>query len=369
MKNNRHLYRHIQKAMLQLYPQKSLNGHQVRHLNTLIAMISGIVQGKSCQLEKIARKVPEKTQVESRIKRFSRVLKHETVSPAMYFLPFIESLLIGLARRGPITIAMDGSETGRKCMTLMVSVIYRKRAIPIAWLVKEGSKGHLAEEIHQQLLAEVSQILPAESQVIFLGDGEFDGINLQAALARLGWEYVVRTAKNAIVSEAEDEFSLKHVEITKGDLLELPDVALTRNRYGPVTVLIWWDKAYDKPIYLVTNMACIEEACFYYRRRFGIETFFSDQKSRGFNLQKSHQADTERLKRLLIPACLAYIWMIYLGETVENDKEVIKQIHRADRCDLSLFQVGLRYLEYLLNQGLNIPIKFILPRIMNSVRY
>ena len=115
-------------------------------------------------------------------------------------------------------------------------------------------------------------------------------------------------------------------------------------------------------------MACIEEACEYYRRRFRIETFFSDQKSRGFNLHKSHQANTERLKRLLIPACLAYIWMIFLGETVEKDKEVMKQIHRADRCDLSLFQIGLRYLEYLLNYGLSIPVSFMLPGIMKCVR-
>jgi hypothetical protein len=234
--------------------------------------------------------------------------------------------------------------------------------------VKKGSKGHLGEDVHLALLNEVSQILPEGCQIVFLGDGEFDGTDLQATLAKLGWEYVVRTAKNAIIFDDQDEFSLKDVAITRGELLEIADVELTRNQYGPVTVLIWWDKAYDKPIYLVTNMACIEEACACYRRRFRIETFFSDQKSRGFNLHKSHQAEPERLKRLLIPACLAYIWMIFLGETVEQDKEVMKQIHRADRCDLSLFQVGLRYLEYLLNYDLRIPVNFMLPGIMKCVR-
>jgi hypothetical protein len=38
-----------------------------------------------------------------------------------------------------------------------------------------------------------------------------------------------------------------------------------------------------------------------------IETFFSDQKSRGFNLHKSHVSDPARLARLLIAACLACI--------------------------------------------------------------
>jgi hypothetical protein len=34
---------------------------------------------------------------------------------------------------------------------------------------------------------------------------------------------------------------------------------------------------------------------------------FADQKSRGFHIHKSHIADPQRLSRLLIAACLAYI--------------------------------------------------------------
>jgi len=42
-----------------------------------------------------------------------------------------------------------------------------------------------------------------------------------------------------------------------------------------------------------------------------IEIFCSDQKSRGFHIHKSHISDPQRLSRLLIAACLAYIWIIY----------------------------------------------------------
>lgn len=33
-----------------------------------------------------------------------------------------------------------------------------------------------------------------------------------------------------------------------------------------------------------------------------------------------------------------------------------KQVHRTDRCDLSLFQLGLRLLNYLAVRGLPIPL-------------
>ncbi len=76
-----------------------------------------------------------------------------------------------------------------------------------------------------------------------------------------------------------------------------------------------------------------------------------------FHLHKSHISESARLSRLLMAACLAYIWIVYLGALCEQDGWVCI-IHRGDRCDLSLFQLGLRLLDYLLNEGCTIPIAF-----------
>ena len=104
-------------------------------------------------------------------------------------------------------------------------------------------------------------------------------------------------------------------------------------------------------------MSSAEEAIGYYEKRFRIETFFSDQKSRGFNLHKSRLEDRQRLCRLLIVCCLAYIWLVYLGSVCKQDGWQ-RIIHRGKRCDLSLFQLGLRLVEHFLNEGLTIPVQF-----------
>ena len=139
-----------------------------------------------------------------------------------------------------------------------------------------------------------------------------------------------------------------------------PQVLFTREEYGPVHVIAWWEIGYEEPIYLVTNVEKAHPACTYYRKRFRIETFFSDQKSRGFHLHKSHISDPQRLARLMIAACFAYIWIIYLGVICLQDGWK-NQIHRTDRCDLSLFQLGLDLLEYFLNENLPILVDFRLP--------
>ena len=81
----------------------------------------------------------------------------------------------------------------------MLSMQYRGRALPIGWLVVSGKKGHFAEEKQLRLLSAVQKLVPAGADVIFLGDGEFDGVELQEKLDECGWKYACRTASDTIL--------------------------------------------------------------------------------------------------------------------------------------------------------------------------
>ena len=63
----------------------------------------------------------------------------------------------------------------------------------------------------------------------------------------------------------------------------------------PISLFALWEQPYQEPIYLVTNMSDLDAAVAQYKKRGHIETFFSDQKSRGFNIDKSHLSDPVRL--------------------------------------------------------------------------
>ena len=56
-----------------------------RHLNTLAALISGIVGSKSSQLPSIATEVPDGAKPESRVKRFTRWLKNDGNKEEVYW--------------------------------------------------------------------------------------------------------------------------------------------------------------------------------------------------------------------------------------------------------------------------------------------
>lgn len=295
--------------------------------------------------------------------RFRRWLKNESIQAEIYFLPFVEHVIASLCHQ-TLTLVIDGSVVGQGCVCLMVSVIYKKRALPLMWVVRRGKKGHFQESMHIELIQAVHELIPAGSDVVCLGDGEFDGIQWLETLNQFGWHYACRTAKTVKCYEAGEEFTLLDITPAQGQCTGIADVQFTQKAYGPVLAVAWWERNCDQPIYLVSNFALPEEVCFWYRKRFRIETFFSDQKSRGFHLHKSHLDQPKRLCRLMMASCLAYIWIIYLGACVMHSPWQ-KRIHRADRCDLSLFQLGLRYLERLLRDGLKLPkVDLAMPQLM-----
>jgi len=240
MSDNLRRYRAIRNALTQAYPAQP-KGNVARHLQTLAALISGIVGSKSTQLPTIATKVPDGTKPESRVKRFARWIDNERILEEMYFLPYAESLLTHLALE-TLVLVMDGSVVGRGCAALMIHVIYKGRALPLAWRVRQGPKGHFPEDLHIALVELIQACLPEGTQVVFLGDGEFDGTALQATLNEAGWFYACRTAQSTVATWEGETFRLDTLGACSkpGTLIALQEVKFTRDAYGPVMVLSCW---------------------------------------------------------------------------------------------------------------------------------
>src|SRR5437764_1590380 len=171
MSDNLRRYRAIRDALTQCYPGQP-SGTVARHLITLAGLISGIVASKRTQLPHIAAKVPDGTKPESRVKRFARWVDNTTVTEEVYFLPYATLLLAQLAIQ-TLVLILDGSVVGRGCVALMLHVVYKGRALPLAWRVCQGPKGHFPEDLHIALVELVSGLIPEGAQVVLLGDGEF----------------------------------------------------------------------------------------------------------------------------------------------------------------------------------------------------
>src|SRR5712691_10424771 len=158
MRDNLRRYRAIRDALTQWYPGQP-TGTVARHLTTLAALISGIVGSKSTQLPQIATHVPDGTKPESRGKRFARWVSNDRITEDVYFVPYAKVLLAQLALQ-TLVLVIDGSVVGRGCVALMLHVVYKGRALPLAWLVRQGKKGHFPEDLHIALVKQVHKLIP-----------------------------------------------------------------------------------------------------------------------------------------------------------------------------------------------------------------
>jgi hypothetical protein len=296
------------------------------------------------------------------VKLIHRFIKNPHLSYETHFVPFIEVVIASLGLN-EFRLSIDSSQVGRGCLVLVIGLVYKKRVIPLAWMVYKGVKGHSSVEKQLDLLNQVLALLPEDASVILTGDAEFDGTGVVEWLkAQPHWHYALRTAKNIIV-RAETETvgqTLEALAPPAGQDKFLAGVFFTHQDVGPVNIAIIWHAAAHQHLYLVTDAETLPQAQSWYRRRFKIETLFSDTKSRGFGLDKSGIRHPERLARFVMAVFLAYIWLIYLGALVICQGQ-LGLIARTDRFVNSLCQLGRAYLDRLLEEGWEIPVSVALP--------
>jgi len=310
MNDCRAVYRKVNHFVQCLYPGQ-LTGNLHRNMNTLSAMITGIILGKETQLPLIALNVPEEIKVPSTEKRFKRLLINEKITEQTYFLPFIQSVLINLGLEEMI-LAIDGSLVGRGCICLMISLIYKGRALPLVFTVVRGNKGHLPEDTHVELANKLRPLIPESTQqVIFLGDGEFDGTSLQKTLSSFGWKYVSRTSSNITVYVDDEPFQIEMLAamLPKGHCKGLRNCQITHKKYGPVTVGAWWGDDLRAPVFGDQFFICVESVRLLCNALYDRNVFQRSEKPRIQHRQESS----------VLPAALksAYVCQLF-GISVDH---------------------------------------------------
>ena len=132
---------------------------------------------------------------------------------------------------------------------------------------------------------------------------------------------------------------------------------LTYKHAYQTNLLAYWKAGEEEPWLLATNLPSDQMAQKAYGRRMWIEEMFGDMKGHGFDLEASRLTSFLRLSRLTLAVALLYVWMIATGaKVIKNGLRSL--VDRADRRDLSIFQIGLRYVDRLITNAKTVPVSF-----------
>jgi hypothetical protein len=310
-------------------------------------LLVGIYQSRSICLSRIAGKIPGSAKLLSTTRRLSRLVDNPAIRVREWYDPIAREWLGTQFRNlGEIRLIVDGTKVGFGHQLLMVSLTYRKRAIPIVWTWVKQVRGHSGSEKQLALLAYARKLIPIRAAVIVVGDREFGSAAVLGQLDQWHWFYVLRQKGDTGVwitgrNNWQTFSSFVH---RPGESIWLGRGYLTSKEIYPVNLLVHWGIGEKEPWCLATNLPDLAMTLQYYRRRMWIEEMFGDMKDHGFDLESTMLRHFERLSRLTLAVALLYVWIISVGtRTIRNGLR--EWVDRTDRRDLSIFQIGLRFIE------------------------
>lgn len=314
-------------------------------LKTLAWIMTGIFLSKSVHLSKIATKILSAAVQLSIVQRLHRFLENPFFHVRSWYEPVARQLLEEMGRVvGEIRLAMDTTKCGSHHQWLTVSVAYRRRTIPIAWTWLTGSRGHSSATTQLALLRYVHTLTPENVPVSLVADTEFEDGDVQKQLNAWNWQYVLRQKPTNLVYLAGEWRPLRSVIDKPGKCVWIAAALLTKKHQLPSNLLAYWKTGEEHPWLLATNLPSRMLALKAYKRRMWIEEMHGDLKAHGFYLEDSHLQSFRRLSRLAFAVVLLYLWILLEGAKVIKIGER-RLVDRHDRRDLSLFQIGLRWIE------------------------
>ena len=325
-----------------------------KHLITTMAMmLTGLFLGRHVQLWQIAVWVPVNILLPSLVRRLERWVADPGVETAQFFKPFVLAMQASLGNETAYLL-IDCTQAGKKCRTLMIGLAYHGTVLPIVWKTVRGNKGHVTGELHRTLLEQVYPLFRHHRRVIVLGDAEFSNEKVIRWLLQAEWDFVLRFQGSYLLqTTGSNEWRsaqalYQDAGLQPGQICHWADVIFTQShRLAGLNVTAQWAEGEDEVICLVSTLAVNEQPHVIYEMRYWVETLFGNHKSRGFQLARTQMTDPEHIDRLVlilaIATCIALglgTHLILIGET--------HQVDRADRRDLSLFQIGWRWFFRLL---------------------
>lgn len=330
-------------------------GQRITQIRNIAWLIIGIYQSRSVCLSRIAGKIPGTAKLLSTTRRLSRLLDNPAIRVREWYEPIAREWLETQFRNlGEIHLTVDGTKIGFGHQLLIVSLAYRKRAIPIAWTWVKHVKGHSTASKQLALLAYVCKLIPRNAVVFLVGDCEFGSVAVLRQLDRWRWFYVLRQKSDTLLwfnetSEWQPFGSFIH---KPGQSIWLGKGCLTAKEIYPVNLLIHWKVGEKDPWCLATNLPDRDIALRFYRYRMWIDEMFGDLKKHGFDLECTMLRHFDRLSRLTLAVALLYVWMISIGtRTIRNGLRHL--VDRTERRDLSIFQIGLRFMDRCLTNALH----------------
>ena len=268
-----------------------------------------------------------------------------------------------------LALAIDPTVKGDDTAAIVISVLYRGCAIPVAWRILPAKRPGGWMDPIVELLQALAPAVPREMTVIVLCDRGLTSPKLWRQVRAQGWHPYVRYQKNiTFCAEGGQRLPAQAFVSRPATAWVGSGTAFKGGAKRRCTLLVVWHADQLEPWIILTDQPPEEVGVSWYALRFWIELGFKAIKSLGWQWHRTRRTDPARVSRHWLVLSVATLLALAYGTRVEdaNDRKLAPSnlrappktpspqhgcpYHRPVRT-VSVIRYGVGWLRRLLYQG------------------
>lgn len=265
--------------------------------------------------------------------------KRKSIDVQRLFAPFLRWVLGHFREPKHLVLAADVTYLRNRFTILVVSIVYRGCAIPVAWRVLHGEEKGQWHPIWVQLIQSLRSSVPSSVKTMVLFDRGLYSKRLFQEVCALGWHPIMRIRSQGLYCDPQTQIwknldclafrgmkgKMFRVKCFKGDPLIC-------------TLSVQWLAKYEEPCLVVTDFSPkdLGELGHPYALRTWIEAGFKDLKRGGLGWEQCKICEPHRMERLMFVQAVALLRLIRNG--VEQANELLNA--KIPPSSLSLVRLG-----------------------------
>jgi len=260
-----------------------------------------------------------------------------------------------------LALAVDATAHGDQVVALVVSVLYRGGAIPVAWHILPANQAGAWMSPILRLLRVLRPAVPAQTSVLVFADRGLWSPRLWKRICDLGWHPVLRVQQTITFQpDGQCRQAVRRLIPGPGHAWVGHGTAFNHRAHRRrATLVVVWAMEQAEPWVLLTDLPPARVGIGWYGLRAWIELGFRACKGVGWQWQRTRRTDPARVARYWLVLAVATLWVVATGTRVEDAHAhglVPAQLRtppppRARQRHVSVFRLGLTWLQQHVLRG------------------
>ena len=231
----------------------------------------------------------------------------------------------------------------------MLGIVYKGVAFPLLFTML-AKRGNSNSKERIELVNRFIKLFGKEVIESIVADREFVGGQWLEYLNRNKIRYYIRIRNNfkVFIPHKNKEIRVSHLfnQYKTNEFIYYPKIVYINGQLCYLSGCKLGNSSGKLDFLIIVSFNKPEGALLDYKQRWQIEMCFKAMKSSGFDIEKTHLQDIQRIEKLILLVIIAFVWCYKVG--IHLHKIIPIQIKKHGRKAKSIFKYGLSFINKIL---------------------